>query len=160
MVKAQMKNEEPPSIGFIVLHEISSASFVGAILITDQNGFPLEYRFTEKIQIDEIKRMLYGDSLKSFLMAEIVGINLLNKLEKKPVFIIAKEEYPQLQKKTNYPILCLENKKKITYQQLIELTREKGLSLDLYKVPKQYFEAEVTIDEPFKRIIQLLEKSS
>jgi len=149
----QRTTSPKPLIGFIALHENPSEnSFIEAILVTDRNGYPIEYRFTEKIRISETQRILYGETLRSYLALEAFGPKLLEKLDNPPTLIVAKdEELLALREKSECPILLLE---------------AEGVSLRTHKkyphdaestrsVLKSYKER-ISLSKPFERISKLL----
>jgi len=151
----QRTTSPEPLIGFIVLRENPSEnSFVEAILVTDRNGYPVEYRFTEKIRISETQRILYGETLRSYLALEAFGPKLLEKLDNPPTLIVAKdEELLALREKSKCPILLLE---------------AEGVSLRTHKkyphdaestrsVLKSYKER-ISLSKPFERISKLLQE--
>jgi hypothetical protein len=148
-------------VGFLVLHEDSPNSFIGAILITDKNGFPIEYRFTEKIQIEEVKRLLYGDSLRAYLMVEIIGITLIESLEKKPALILTREEeFLKLRGKTDLPIACVGDEEKLSFQELLNLAQTENANQTNAKTTSVLFEEDFAIREPFERIIRILKSQT
>lgn len=65
-------------MNYCYLHYKTFQDFIRAsILITDDRTKPLEFRITSKIKIDDLQKMLYGDTLKEVLFSEKIGKELL-----------------------------------------------------------------------------------
>ena len=76
---------ERQKIGFFSLYDTETTdSFVGAMLITDDNGIPLEFKCTHAIKPTAIQKSLYGDKLKPYIAITLCGVPLLNNLSNKP----------------------------------------------------------------------------
>ena len=52
-------------------------AFRGGILLVDGRGTPLEFRCTSPIRPNPVQRMLYGDSLEPYMLAELMAKPLL-----------------------------------------------------------------------------------
>lgn len=71
--------------GFFALYDTDTAdSYVGALLITDDNGIPLEFKCTHSVKPTAIQKALYGDKLKPYIAITLCGIPLLNNIINKP----------------------------------------------------------------------------
>jgi len=76
---------EKQKIGFFSLYDTDTAdSFVGGMLITDENGIPLEFKCTHAVKPTSIQKSLYGDKLKPHIAVTLCGIPLLNNISNKP----------------------------------------------------------------------------
>lgn len=72
-------------IGFFSLYETEIAdSYVGALLITDENGIPLEFKCTHAVKPTAIQKSLYGDKLKPYIAINLCGVPLLSSISNKP----------------------------------------------------------------------------
>ncbi len=69
-------------IGYISVKKIDE-KYTGGLLVVDQAGIPLEFKYTEPIVPSQLQRILYGKSLESYLYIEVIGKNLLQKAENK-----------------------------------------------------------------------------
>ncbi len=103
-----MENEK---IAFFTIeeYEISSErSYVGAMLITNSEGFPLEFRCTYPVKPTGIQRILYGKAIQQYIGVELCGKTLLEKIDTKPDLIIAGKSFLLgLRKKTESPVFYL-----------------------------------------------------
>jgi hypothetical protein len=71
----------PPAalhLGFLtVLAE--AGGFVGGYLVTNAWGRPLEFRYSSAVQPNRMHQILYGDTLPSYLHADLIGRTLIEK---------------------------------------------------------------------------------
>jgi hypothetical protein len=63
----------------------------GAILVTDKDTKPVEFRVTGPVSPTNFQRTLYGDVLQEYILVEIIGIPLLNNLSEKPNILIVRD---------------------------------------------------------------------
>lgn len=80
-----MKNQTIGFIGFIV----RDGSWTGGIMITDDRGIPIEFKYTDPVKPTGLQELLYGKTLDPFVRREIIGQNLVNQLENRPdLFVV------------------------------------------------------------------------
>jgi hypothetical protein len=76
---------EKQKIGFLSLFDTDTDdSYVGALLVTDDNGIPLEFKCTHSVKPTAIQKSLYGDKLKPYIAITLCGLPLLNNISNKP----------------------------------------------------------------------------
>ncbi len=63
----------PFAIGFLSILEIEVLGFCGGYLILNRNGRPLEFHCALPLKIDRAQQILFGTSLRSFLLSEHIG---------------------------------------------------------------------------------------
>ncbi len=81
-------------LGFLSLNRTESEDgYLGALLVTDANGLPLEFRVTHPVKPTAIQRPLYGDSLEPYIGATLCGKQLFAASERKPQVIIVGSEF-------------------------------------------------------------------
>ena len=72
-------------IGFFSLYDTETpGSYVGALLVTDNYGLPLEFKCTHSVKPTAIQKSLYGDKLKPYIAVTLCGIPLLNSISNRP----------------------------------------------------------------------------
>lgn len=80
----------------------------GAVLVTDDATRPLEFRCTTPIKPNALQRMLYGQTLRSYIAADLVGEPLLSAIQEKPYVVLVREPlFLTLRSKTNHRMVCL-----------------------------------------------------
>ncbi|RMA93211.1 hypothetical protein [Hydrogenothermus marinus] len=78
-------------IAFIDFKELNNTVKAG-ILLTDEHTKPIEFRTTTNINIDELQRILYGESLKEVLYKERFAVDLANSLKEDFDILLTKEK--------------------------------------------------------------------
>src|SRR3990170_6152507 len=88
-------NEEIKQLlGFLALQETSSHDgYLGAILITDLQGVPQEFRCTHPVKPTTIQKPLYGDTLEPYIGVKLCGIPLVESIQNQPALIIVEKEF-------------------------------------------------------------------
>lgn len=72
-------------IAFLSLYDLETPdTYVGSLLITDENGIPLEFKCTHSVKPTAIQKTLYGDKLKPYIAITLCGMPLLNSITNKP----------------------------------------------------------------------------
>lgn len=76
-------------IGFLSVESTSdNAGLIGAILVTDERGYPLEFRCTTPVRPTAIQKTLYGALLKPYVSVELCGKRLLAEVQRKPALVV------------------------------------------------------------------------
>ena len=76
-------------IGFLSVESTSDdAGLIGAILVTDERGYPLEFRCTTPVRPTAIQKTLYGSLLKPYVSVELCGKRLLAEVQRKPALVV------------------------------------------------------------------------
>jgi hypothetical protein len=61
----------------------------GAILVTNQIGVPLEFKYTEPVVVTKLHKILYGSSLERYLHETLIRDRLSRELRSDPEFFLA-----------------------------------------------------------------------
>ncbi|MCD6550718.1 hypothetical protein, partial [Thermotoga sp.] len=85
--------------------------FVGGLLVVDERGIPLEFKYTEPVTPNELQRILYGGSLDIYLKTELISKTLLRKMEKNPDFIFVRD--PELLEVDERLVLLVERNERL-----------------------------------------------
>lgn len=152
-----------PLIGYLTLIEKPSEDcFYEAYISVDERGYPLDYGYTDKIQVSSIQRHLYGETLRHFISNEVCGTKLIDEVEFKPTIILVNNRYLlELRTKVNIPVLYVDS----------EHTKKKGIDsfvphpdfkddLDNVKKIIESCTKNFEIIEPFDRISKAIENMS
>lgn len=66
------------NVGFITaLNE--AGAYAGGYLVTNEWGRPLEFRVSSRVSPTRVQRILYGETLEPYVLADLIGRNLINK---------------------------------------------------------------------------------
>lgn len=83
---------EEIKICFISSSKFENDSVIrGAVLITDEETKPLEFRITAPIRPTAFQRTLYGEILDEHILVELISIPLLGALSKKPDMVVVRD---------------------------------------------------------------------
>lgn len=66
-------------------------SYIGGIMIADERGIPIEFKYTEPIIPTKLQKVLYGEVLEKYLREEIIVANLASKIENPPELYVIDE---------------------------------------------------------------------
>lgn len=102
---------EKQKFGFFALFDTDSPdSHVGALLITDEQGIPLEFKCTHAVKPTAIQKTLYGEKLKSYIANTLCAVPLLNSAGNKPSIIFVNAPYVLgLRQETQIPTLLVKS---------------------------------------------------
>lgn len=71
---------------------LENGGYLGAVLITDQKGFPLEFRYTDPIIPTKIQKVLYGKGIQKYLKVDVILDSLLKILSNNFDLLIVDDE--------------------------------------------------------------------
>lgn len=81
-------------LGFLTAVEDAERGVVGGLLITNRFGRPLEFQCTTPVKPNRTQQILYGPTLRPYLLAEVIGRTLIDKVSVKPHLVLI--EAPEL----------------------------------------------------------------
>jgi hypothetical protein len=68
----------PLKLGFLSVLE-EPGGYVGGYLVTNAWGRPLEFRISNPVQPNRVQQILYGDTLRPYIFADVIGKTLVEK---------------------------------------------------------------------------------
>jgi len=180
------------TIGFLDIVNITEdkkttylEKYFGAILITDENSVPLEFRCTHPIKPSEIQKQLYGNMLLPYISLNLCGLPLLKSLNIKPsMLIVQKESFLDVRDNNDIPLICIKTSGEIMdiqassddgnqlFSKIIDLKERASTPLKLYTKNKYKDDLEKNINnlnnilgkinplEPFERIQKAIDMIS
>ena len=102
------RESEKIRLGFMATMEVDGKGHVGGLLVTSHTGRPLEFQCTTPVKPDRTQEILYGRSLRPWLLGELIGSTLLKRVAIKPDMVVVRdEEMLELRKHTDTPVACL-----------------------------------------------------
>lgn len=57
----------------------------GAVMVTNERGYPLEFRVTTPVRPSPMQKALYGESLGPYLVLELIGKRLVSEVKRAPL---------------------------------------------------------------------------
>src|SRR5215475_8389779 len=85
-------NHDQFRLGFLTAVEDAERGFVGGLLITNRFGRPLEFQCTVPVKPNRTQQILYGPTLKPYVLCELIGRTLLEKVGVKPHLVLVESE--------------------------------------------------------------------
>ena len=61
--------------------ELEQNIYVGGLIVIDENGFPLEFKHSNKIIVTKVQKTLYGESLMEYICQKLLKKKLINSIE-------------------------------------------------------------------------------
>ena len=106
MSSGSKERKEQIRMGFMTAVEIGDRNFVGGLLVTDRFGRPLEFQCTTPVKPNRTQELLYGPTLVPFILGDLLGKALLDRVSVKPSLIMtSRVEMLQLRTKVTIPII-------------------------------------------------------
>lgn len=96
-------------LGFMETMEVDGRGHIGGLLITNQHGRPLEFQCTTPVRPNRTQEILFGESLRPWLLGELIGSTLIDRVGIKPNIIITSDpNLLELRNHTMIPVACAE----------------------------------------------------
>ncbi|MEY3174522.1 MAG: hypothetical protein RLZZ436_2436 [Planctomycetota bacterium] len=96
-------------LGFMETIEVDGRGHIGGLLVTNQNGRPLEFQCTTPVRPNRTQEILFGDTLRPWLLAELIGGTLLERVGIKPGLVITSDPHMlELRNHTSVPVALAE----------------------------------------------------
>lgn len=106
MSSGSKERKEQIRLGFMTAVEIGDRNFVGGLLVTDRFGRPLEFQCTTPVKPNRTQELLYGPTLVPFILGDLLGKALLDRVSVKPSLIMtSRVEMLELRTKVAIPII-------------------------------------------------------
>jgi hypothetical protein len=106
---AQSISAATATVGFITaLNE--AGGHAGGYLVTNEWGRPLEFRVSSRVLPSRVQRILYGQTLESFVLADLIGRNLLSKTATRASWILTDQRaFLNLRDQIDIPLAWVTN---------------------------------------------------
>lgn len=84
--------------------------YAGGIMIADERGIPIEFKYTEPVTPTKVQKVLYGDVLEKYLREEIIITNLSGKIENAPdIYVINDDRNYYLEDVVKEKVITIKN---------------------------------------------------
>lgn len=80
-------------LAYGVVNSSNMGGYIGAALITDYKGFPLEFRYTDPIIPTKIQQVLYGEGLEKYVKVDVILDSLLKALSGKINLLLIQDDH-------------------------------------------------------------------
>ena len=97
-------------LGFLTAIELPSGGYVGGLLVTNRFGRPLEFQCTTPVRPNRTQEILYGPTLRPFVLGELIGKTLVDKAAVKPDVVLTEaEDLLELRSHVSQPVAIVED---------------------------------------------------
>jgi len=87
-----MSADGAPRPGYLVVRVEPDGTYLGGLMVTDEHGLPLDFRYTDPVTPTRLQRVLYGGVLDRYLRSEVVLKTLLAALGERPTLLLVDDE--------------------------------------------------------------------
>ena len=95
-------------LGFLTAAKVPDRGYVGGLLITNHYGRPLEFQCTSPVRPNRAQEILYGPTLRPFLLGELIGGTLIEKASIKPDLVLTENnDLLELRNHVTIPVVCI-----------------------------------------------------
>ena len=102
-----LSSSTPLKLGFLTVLEEPSG-YLGGYLVTNAWGRPLEFRLSTPVQPSRVQQILYGDTLRPYVCADLVGKTLVEKTATDAHIIVTDcQPVLDLRRLIEIPVVCL-----------------------------------------------------
>ncbi|WP_417391122.1 hypothetical protein [Gimesia sp.] len=158
-------------LGFLTTIECPDGSLIGGLLVTNHFGRPLEFQCTTPVKPNRTQEVLYGPTLVPFLLGEVIGQTLVEKMNIKPHLVLVEQEQAmELQNHISIPVAILTDVEQIIEENAAYISEQIGrnrLRFDAaHQTGKTAIEntsrnipADADLGEPFERVREALNEA-
>lgn len=149
-------------LGFLSCPTLNS-NFVGAVLVTDSRGRPLDFAFVEPIRPSTMQKLLYGKTLDEHVRIDVIARKLLQGNSVRPdVVFVDTENLLVIRRIVDVPVAWLNSNDGSDTDDLSTLTYRTNEAHDDEAVVGQLLsqlEGQVDFIEPFSRVTEALKEA-
>lgn len=157
-------------IGFLSALETDGRGFVGGLLITNALGRPLEFQCTTPVKPERTQEILYGRTLRPWLLGELIGKTLYDRVAIKPDLIVTAEpDMLSLRDCIECPVVCTSAAPSEEPEQNESLPRMAGRRLRFHNghsTDAEFIEqhahivpGQADLEEPLERVREALQET-
>ncbi|MDB5389399.1 MAG: hypothetical protein JWM11_5045 [Planctomycetaceae bacterium] len=127
-------------LGFLTAVEVPEQGYVGGLLITNRHGRPLEFQCTAPLKPNRTQEILYGTTLGSYVVGEVIARTLIEKVGVKPHLILTElAEILELRNHVSMPVGFLEPDRVIVAETTSNTLTEQPTTEAPLKIGRQWF---------------------
>jgi len=156
-------------LGFLTAVEDAERGYVGGLLVTNRFGRPLEFQCTAPVKPNKTQQILYGPTLRPYVLAELIGRTLVEKASVKPSLIITESaDLLDLRIHVACPVASLANAKSSLDsslpslrlgEQTIVFAADRADDRDSVQAQAKQIPSDADLKEPFDRVREALQET-
>jgi len=153
-------------LGFMETMEVEGRGYIGGLLITNQSGRPLEFQCTTPVKPNRTQEILFGETLRPWLLGELIGCTLLDRVSIKPGLIITSDPHLlELRSHTSIPVACAADARTKVAEQgsslrlggsILRFHDAHGIDADTLAKQKHLLPDSADLAEPLERVREAL----
>ena len=140
--------------------ELASRGHVGGLLVTNHLGRPLEFQCTAPVKANRTQEILYGPTLVPFLLCDLIGRTLLDKIGVKPHLVLVDDErLLDLREQAGVPLALLQGGEgqeslpgRTLGRQRVSLHPAFAADAEVLESARRRLPADADLSEPFARV--------
>lgn len=150
-------------LGFFASLDLQGQGVVGGMLVTTPTGRPLEFQCSLPVKPNKTQEILYGPTLKPFVIGELIVKTLIDRLTVKPSLLLTQEtEALSSAEVLGLPVVTFCDPEKATAQQFrtwkIESAPQQMAEQALQQL-EELLPSNVDVTEPIERVIDALKET-
>ncbi|MBA4029402.1 MAG: hypothetical protein C0478_00535 [Planctomyces sp.] len=150
-------------LGFLTAVEDPERGFVGGLLVTNRFGRPLEFQCTTPVKPNRTQQILYGPTLRPYLLSELIGKTLLDKVGVKPHLVLTEDQsLCELREHVDIPVGCFSEQTMETLQignRHLEFHSSHDGEMEHVRHQCKDVPTSADLKEPFDRIREALQET-
>lgn len=79
-------------LGYLKIITLEAGTFAGGLMVVDERGLPLDFRFTDPVTPTKVQQLLYGKTLDRYVRQDVIFKHLTDRIEQKPALLLVDEE--------------------------------------------------------------------
>ncbi|MFP5503844.1 MAG: hypothetical protein ACLGIN_15240 [Candidatus Sericytochromatia bacterium] len=79
-------------LAYMKIVTLSPGAFAGGLMIVDERGLPVDFRYTDPVQPSRVQQILYGKSLERHVRQDVIFKHLVEKLEPRPSLLLVDDD--------------------------------------------------------------------
>lgn len=79
-------------LAYLMAKVMNDESWTGGLLVTDQRGLPVDFRYVEPIRPTRLQRVIYGGALKRYLLLDAIAGTLLKAANTKAGWVFTSDQ--------------------------------------------------------------------
>ena len=114
-------------VAYLGVYELDGGGFAGGLLVCDDRGLPVDFRYVEPIKPTKLQRLIYGAALRRYLLVEAIGGGLLKECNATYGLTFVEDDLLiELGGQCSSPMVCLERTELAPLKALGEWERVAG----------------------------------
>ncbi len=153
-------------LGFLAAVELEGRGHVGGLLVTNHLGRPLEFQCTTPVKPNRTQELLYGPTLRAYLLGELLGGTLVERTSvKADLLLVEDDDQLGVAETTDVPVARLltdddpvepSETVRLGNQLLVPASGVDAAALEKLAGP---LPAEASLAEPFDRVREALRET-